>query len=152
MSFRPGTKSAGLWIGLVVAALLSSLAMVEIRCKVFGIPPCGDWPKLGYTWHFWPPFAVILLAWVLGARLWSERRRLSLVDGLVSHGLAVAPMLGLVVAWGWFGLTGPQFHAPACTMPILCHDAMRLSIVIWSAPWTIWGMWNIGSLWRTRSD
>ena len=141
-------KSAGLWVGLVAVALLSSLAMVQIRCKLFGIAPCGDWPQIGYTWHFWPPFILLVAVWATGAWVWSSRRERLLVDGLGAHGLASAPMLGLVVAWSWFALTGSQFHAPSCTTPVLCHDAMRLSIAIWSGPWIAWGLWNIVGLWR----
>jgi len=141
-------ESPGLWIGVTVISLASSLAMVQIRCRLFSGYPCGDWPNHGYTWHFWPPFLFMLLVWVVAARAWSRQGQQSLVKGLDAHGKASSPALGLVVAWGWYGLTGPQFHAPACTTPVLCHDVLPLGILIWSAPWIVWGAWQILALWR----
>lgn len=41
--------AVGLWVGLTVVFLLASLAMVQVRCKVTGGFPCGDWPKESYT-------------------------------------------------------------------------------------------------------
>ena len=152
MAYGRHSTSAGLWIGLVVAGLLGSLAMVEIRCKLFGIGRCGDWPELGYTWHFWPPFLLLLFVWVVGGRLWNSRRGRSLREGLAAHGHAAGPMLGLVVAWSWWALTGPQFHKAACTAPVLCHDVMRLSILLWSGPWVVWGLWNITQLWLGQPE
>ena len=142
----------GLWIGVTAASLVASLAMVQIRCKFSENFACGDWPWDGYTWHFWPPFLLLLLVWTRAARVWSQRVSRSMYEGLCAHGEAASPMLGLVVAWGWYGLMGRQFHAPACTIPVLCHDAMPLSIVLWSAPWIVWGVWRISLLWRTGDE
>lgn len=88
---RDTVSSVGLWVGLTVAFLLTSLAMVQIRCKVFGGFPCGDWPVHGYTWHFWPPF---LLLWFVAARTWSRRRGQPLKEGLRVHSEAASPTLG----------------------------------------------------------
>ncbi len=142
------TRAPGIWIGLTVAFLLASLGMVQLRCKVTGGYPCGDWPRDGYTWHFWPAFLTILFIWLLAAQLWSRRRRRELGEALRAHGEAASPMLGLVLAWAWYGLTGPQFHRPDCTTPILCHDAAPFSIAVWSLPWVVWGAWQIAVLWR----
>ncbi len=144
---RDRVTSVGLWVGLTVAFLLASLAMVQIRCKVFGGFPCGDWPAHGYTWHFWPPF--LLLLWFVAARAWSGRHGQPLRKGFRVHGEAASPMLGLVLAWAWYGLTDPQFHSPACTIPVVCHDVMPFSIVIWSLPWFAWASLGIWRAWRS---
>lgn len=113
--------AAGIWVGLTVSFLLASLAMVQLRCKVTGGYPCGDWPRDGYTWQFWPAFLLLLLVWAATAAVWTRRAGRSFWRGVEAHGEAASPMLGLVVAWAWYGLTGPQFHPPACTTPVLCH-------------------------------
>ena len=138
----------GIWIGVTAASLMASLAMVQMRCKLPGNLPCGDWPADGYTWHFWPPFILLLVIWSVASRVWGRRHGRSIAESLRVHGEAVSPALGLLVSWGWYGLTGPQFHPPACATPILCHDAMPLSIVVWSAPWLAWSGWRIVRLWR----
>jgi hypothetical protein len=122
--------------------------MVQLRCKVTGGFPCGDWPRDGYTWHFWPAFLTIFFIWFLAAEAWSRRRGRTLGDGLRAHGEAGSPMLGLVLAWAWYGLTGPQFHPPNCTAPLLCHDTLPFSIAVWGFPWMFWGAWQIVVLWR----
>ena len=148
-SNRQMSRSPGVWVGLTVVFLWASLAMVQLRCKVTGGFPCGDWPKDGYTWHFWPPFLLLLLLWFVAARLWRQRFGQALGEGVRAHGEAASPMLGLVLAWTWYGLTGPQFHFPECTVPLLCHDTLPFSIVIWSVPWVVWGALNILAIWRT---
>lgn len=127
----------GVWIGLTVGGLLSGIGMVQLRCKT-GAYPCGDWPRHGFTWHFLVVFALFVMGWWLLTR----RSRSSFNE----TGLAMAPMLGLAVAFSWYGLTGAQFHAPICDTPILCHDAMRGSIIIWSSPWLILGAVSISRL------
>lgn len=118
-----GSPSAGYWVGLTVCGLLASLAMVQIRARLGGGFPRGDWPEYGYTWHFLPAFLGALGLWYVAARIWSRRRGLPTRSGLAALGLAASPMLGLVIAWCWYGLTGTQFHAAGgCRTPVLCHD------------------------------
>jgi hypothetical protein len=144
-----GGFGSGLWSGLVVAFLLASVGMVQIRAKVFGGYPSGDWPRDGYTWHFLPAFAAVTLLWVATARRYGHRAGTSLRTSLERVGRAASPMLGLVVAWSWYGLTGPEFHAAGgCDVYPLCHDTGRALIVIWSAPWMAWGLWNLRRLFR----
>ncbi len=140
--------SAGIWIGLSVAFLLGSLSMVQLRCKVASGYPCGDWPQNGYTWQFWPPFLLCLVLWVVAGQMWGKRRGRPFWEGLSAHGEAASPMLGLILSWIWYGLTGPQFHPPACTVPLLCHDIVPKSIVVWSLPWVVWGGARLVMLWR----
>ncbi len=131
--------AAATWAGLTVNFLLASLAMVQFRCKISGGYPCGDWPTDGYTWHFWPVFLVLCLLWLIGARLWSRRRGRPFAEGFQAYGEAASPMLGLTLTWAWYGLTGPQFHPPACTVPLLCHDVLPGSVALWGLPWIAWG-------------
>lgn len=142
-------RSPGVWIGLTVSYLFASLAMVQIRCKVTGGFPCGDWPVHGYTWHFWPPFLSVLLLWFFAGRVWSRRFGRRQWEALCTLGEAVSPMLGLVLAWCWYGLTGPRFHLPDCTVPLLCHDSFPAGILVWSLPWCAWAAWRSVSIWRT---
>ena len=141
-------RTPGIWIGLTVSFLLASIAMVQLRCKVTGGYPCGDWPRDGYTWHFLPPFLLLLLLWSLAAQALAVRTRQRWADMVSLLGETVSPMLGLILAWAWYGLTGPQFHPPKCTVPLLCHDVVRSGIVFWSLPWVIWGMYSLVGLWR----
>lgn len=143
-------SSAGFWVGFTVCFLLASLSMVQLRCKFTGGFPCGDWPKHGYTWHFWPSFLLFLFLWFLAAQVWSRRRGRALREGLRVHGEAASPMLGLVLAWAWYGLTGPQFHYPNCTVPLLCHDTVPFSVLVWSLPWLVWGGWRLWQAWGSR--
>jgi len=138
----------GIWMGLVASFLLASLAMVQFRCRITGGFPCGDWPKDGYTWHFWPPFLLLLFGWLVAGRLWSQRGGCPLAEGLGAQGAAVSPMVGLVLAWAWYGLTGPQFHRPACTIPVICHDVLPGSVAVWSLPWILWSIGRLVRLWR----
>lgn len=139
----------GLWIGATACFLVASLAMVQIRRKIFGGFPSGDWPLDGYTWHFFPALGLCLAAWALGAHLWSRSNGRGLRDGMERLGVAAAPLLGLVVTWSWYGLTGPQFHAAhGCETPVLCHDVTPASVLIWSGPWVLWGGWRAWKMWR----
>lgn len=144
--------SPGLWIGAAASFLVASLAMVQIRSKIFGGFPSGDWPKDGYTWHFVPALALCVLVWVLAGHLWSRREGrdgATLREGMERLGVAAAPLLGLVITWSWYGLTGPQFHeAHGCTTPVLCHDVTPGSVVILSAPWVLWAGWKLWQAWR----
>lgn len=141
-------RSAGLFVGITIAFFLSSLMMVQLRCKFSAGFPCGDWPRHGYTWHFWPAFFLVLGLWLALAKMWSHRTSRSYFDALRLHGDAAGPMLGLVIAWAWYGLVGPEWHRPACTVPLLCHDTVPFSIAIWSFPWIAWGAWRIRAMWR----
>lgn len=146
-----GAWSVGLWSGLVSSFLVASLGMVQVRSKIFGGFPSGDWPKDGYTWHFLPVFLGCLVLWAFGAWLWSNREAASWQAGLQALGRAAAPLLGLVTAWSWYGLTGDQFHAAhGCDIYVLCHDVGRAPIVVWSAPWLIWAGIRVGKLWKHR--
>ena len=151
---RPESRDrVGLWVGLTTAFLISSLAMVQLRCKVTGGYPCGDWPLHGYTKEFWPSFLVALAAWGLAARLRAHRTRSVWAHALDEMGRASAPMLGLVLAWVWYGLTGDAFHpAGGCTIPVLCHDVMPSAIVVWAGPWVIWGSWRVVSLLKAADE
>lgn len=151
MDTRPerSGEAPGLWIGSAVTFLGASLAMVQIRSKVFGGFPSGDWPRDGYTWHFLPALILCLAVWVGAAHLWTRRHGGKLRDWMERLGRAAAPLLGLVVTWSWYGLTGRQFHAAhGCDTPILCHDVAPASVVIWSAPWMLWAGWRVWKLWR----
>lgn len=149
---RPGTRAAGIWIGLVSSFLVASLGMVQVRAKIFGGYPSGDWARDGYTWHFLLPFAACLLLWWLAARVWSRRASCSLRVGLEAIGRASAPLLGLVTAWSWYGLTGDQFHlAHGCDTYLLCHDVGPAPIVVWSAPWILWAGYRWWRLWAGTS-
>lgn len=139
---------AGLWVGGTVSFLAASLLMVQIRAKVFGGFPSGDWPRDGYTWHFLIAIVVALMVWVAVASLYRRLTGKSTSRCLSAVGMASAPMLGLVVTWSWYGLTGPQFHAPACTAYPVCHDSGPLLVLIWAAPWILWGLWSEYRLFR----
>jgi len=134
-------------VGFSVAFLLSSLAMVQLRCRLFEGFPCGDWSQHSYTWHFWPPFLLLLLLWLVAAERWSRQRRRPFADGVQVHRDAAAPMLGLVLVWAWYGLTGSTFHPPACTAPLRCHDTVPAGVLIWSLTWLAWGRWRLTSVW-----
>lgn len=126
--------------------------MVQMRCRLTGGYPCGDWPRDGYTWQFWPPFVVILAVWAASASVLARRSSLGWIAAADTLGETAAPMLGLVLTWAWYGLTGERFHNKGgCTVPILCHDVLPMSLVIWSGPWIFWGAWRLVSLWR-RAD
>jgi hypothetical protein len=147
------TGRAGVWVGLTVAFLLSSLAMVQLRCKASGgYYFCGDWPRDGYTREFWPPFILVLAAWGLAARERARRMSASWTEALDDLGQASSPMLGLVLAWVWYGLRGAEFHPwGGCNIPVLCHDTMPFAILVWSGPWVIWGAWRLVRAWKIRA-
>lgn len=146
------TGKPGIWIGAASSFLVASLAMVQIRSKIFGGYPSGDWPEDGYTWHFLLGFGACLLVWAAVAMLWSRRRSTSFRHGLERVGVACAPLLGLVLAWSWYGLTGDQFHqAHGCDTYLLCHDVGPSPVVVWSAPWVIWAGIRLVRLWTGAS-
>lgn len=113
-----------------------------MRCKLTQDYPCGDWPVHGYTWHFIPPFLLVLASWLLLARLVSWRNRIPVADAAAQVGSATSPLLGLTISWSWYGFTGPAFHPPICEFPILCHDVLSASILVWTTPWIIWAGWR----------
>lgn len=138
------SRDSGVWIGLTVSYLLASIGMVQVRAKVFGGYPSGDWPVDGYTWHFVPVFVLIVAAWWLVSVWVSRRRGLSIGTVFRALGSRASPMLGLVIAWSWYGLTGEQFHASGgCTTYPLCHDSGPFLILMWSAPWLLWGGYRV---------
>jgi hypothetical protein len=144
-----GSPSTGYWVGLTVSVLLASLSMVQIRSKLFDGFPTGDWAEHGYTWHFIPPFLIVLGVWYVAALVWSRRRGFPARVGLAALGSAASPMLGLVIAWDWYALTGTQFHAAGgCHTPVLCHDALPHAIAVWAGPWIAWGAFRIWKMWR----
>lgn len=135
---------AGVWIGLTVSFLLASIGMVQVRAKVFGGYPSGDWPMHGYTWHFVPVFLLIVGGWWILSAWTGRRRRRPTREVFRDLGDRASPLLGLVVAWSWYGLTGEQFHASGgCTTYPLCHDSGPFLILIWSAPWILWGGYRV---------
>jgi hypothetical protein len=140
--------TAATWAGITVIFLLASLTMVQLRCRVTGGYPCGDWPKDGYTWHFWPVFLGLCFFWLVGAWVWSRGRGRSLAEGFDAYGNAASPMLGLTLTWSWYGLSGPQFHPPKCGIPVLCHDVLPGSMALWALPWIVWAAARLISLWR----
>lgn len=136
--------ASGLWTGLIVTFLLASLGMVQMRAKLFEGFPSGDWPRHGYTWHFLPAFAMATFLWFLAAWRYGRGSRAALSVALERVGRAASPMLGLVIAWSWYGLTGSQFHASGgCHIYPLCHDSGPGLILVWSAPWVVWGVFNV---------
>jgi len=135
---------AGIWIVLTVSFLLAGIGMVQVRAKLFGGYPSGDWPVDGFTWHFVPVFLLVVAGWWVAAAWAGRGKGLSTGDALRRLGLEASPMLGLVIAWSWYGLTGEQFHAAGgCTTYPLCHDSGPLLILVWSAPWLLWGGWRV---------
>ncbi len=94
-------------------------------------------------------FILLLLLWFVAARTWSGQRGQPLREGFRVRGEAASPMLGLVLAWRWYGLTVRNSHSPACTIPVLCHDVMPSGIVVWSLPWFAWGSLSIWRAWRS---
>lgn len=140
----PERFRAGVWTGLVVCFLAASIGMVQIRAELFGGYPSGDWPRDGYTWHFVPAFAAAVLLWLAVAWWYRRSSGASVAIALERVGRAASPMLGLAIAWSWYGLTGPRFHAAGgCDVYPLCHDTGPGLIVVWSAPWLGWGLWNV---------
>src|SRR5262245_26566745 len=101
-SRHPSSADAGVWVGLTVAFLLSSIAMVQLRCKLTGGYSCGDWPRDGYTREFWPPLLLVLAAWGLAAKARARRIGVKWTDALDDLGRASSPMLGLMAAWVWY--------------------------------------------------
>lgn len=140
----------GILIGLTICFLASGIGMVQLRCKgpLAGDFPCGDWPRDGFTYHFWLALLPTLGVWSLAATSWANRAHRSLLDGLAELGETASPMLGMILGWSWYGLTGDQFHLPACKTPILCHDVVRSSLVIWISPWILWAALRLGAMWR----
>lgn len=72
---------AATWAGITVVFLLASLTMVQLRCRVTGGYPCGEWPRDGYTWHVWPVFLGLCLLWLSSARVWSRGHPRPLAEG-----------------------------------------------------------------------
>lgn len=147
MREEPGLRT-GLWVGATACFLVASLGMVQIRSKIYGGFPSGDWPRDGYTWHFLPALVLSLAVWLVAAHFWSKRHDPGLRQAMERLGEGTAPLLGLVVTWSWYGLTGPQFHAAGgCDTPVLCHDVTPASVVIWAAPWIIWAGIRVWKAW-----
>lgn len=141
---RSNGTDSGIWIGLTVCFLLASIGMVQVRSRVFGGYPLGDWPAHGYTWHFLPVFLGLVGGWWFLSLWVSRRSECPLGDVFRALGDRASPMLGLAVAWSWYGLTGEQFHASGgCRTYPLCHDSGPFLIFVWSAPWLLWGGYRI---------
>jgi hypothetical protein len=142
--------STGLWVGATVSFLLASFGMVQIRDKFFGGYSSGDWPNHPYTWHFIPSLAGILAAWYVAGRIWSHRRGLGIRSGLGALGAAASPMLGLTVAWTWYGLIDERYHPyGGCHIPVLCHDVWPSSVIYWATPWIVLGAIQLWRVWRS---
>lgn len=153
VSTRAGQAQRGRWAKWVDRLLLLSLpvwnsfgavlVMTQWRCRM-GPYPCGDWTTTGgITWHF--PAAVIILAggaYALGRSL-----------GLRPFARATLPLLGLSVGVIWYGLPPSMIHPPpsgSCpNLPIVCHDVLDSSILVWTLPFVVWALARIWRLVRT---
>jgi hypothetical protein len=145
---EPPTALPGIAIGLTVVGSASALAMVQLRCHLETNVPCGDWAGNGLTWLILPPLATGLLVWVVAATLLSRRSGWPVLRAAAAFGEGAAPGLGLVAAWTWYGFVGPQLHPPQCHTPILCHDVVSHSLIVWVAPWVLWSLVREWMLWR----
>jgi hypothetical protein len=145
---QPSDAIPGLAIGVTVVATASALAMVQLRCHLEANVPCGDWAARGLSWYIVPPLAAGILVWIVAAGLLTRRSGWSPLRAAAALGEGAAPGLGLAAAWTWYGFVGPELHPPQCNTPLLCHDVMSHSLLVWVAPWLLWSLGREWMLWR----
>lgn len=113
----------GLWYAVISAFLVAILGMVQVRSKIFGGFPTGDWPKDRYARRFPPIISLCVLLWAAAA--WQSERKgaIPLSESLKSLGGAVAPLLRLITALSSYGLKASQFDANTAAKSTRCVTA-----------------------------